>query len=237
MKKVFYSIGLVSIMMFSACTEDRGTTHETADANLDENVNRNQVRGYEDDQSAADMTMRSGGMAQATGEEAWQANSEQVANQMATDLQLDAETQNKVQRVLLERERRIGELQGSYNYNETNRMGGQVAEDVDNTATTDRDRIDTEGGTMTDIRANSTDMNAERELIMADTDRELRAVLSPEQYTKYEQNRVNYSGMNPDQNNQMNNSGNMQNQNNQNNNMNKSGNRGNTTTGNNSNGN
>lgn len=244
MKKVFYSIGLVSVMMFSACTEDKGTSYETADANQDENVDRNQIRGYGENETAADMSMRSGDMAQGTGEEAWRANSERIASQMATDLQLDNATQTKVQQVLLERERRLGELQGNYNYSETNRMGGQVAEDVDNTATSNRDKMDTDGGTMTDIQANTTDLNAERELILADTDRELRAVLTPEQFTQYEQNRVNYSGMGSDNNNSNNesyNSGSMrnsgQNQTDNNNQMknNNSGNRNNNQSGTNSN--
>jgi hypothetical protein len=218
MKKVFYSIAVVSAMMFASCSEDRGRTYETADANQDESVNRSHIRGNETAMggagTATDMT---------TGSDAtWRSNSERIAGQMATDMQLDDQTRSRVQQTLYERERRLSELGGQYNMSETNRMGGQVAEDVDNTATVERDRIDRDGGTMTDTRGNMntttpentteiTDMEAERRLIMTDTDRELESILSPEQYRQYQEKRANYLGMTSEGTDPMNNDGTMQN--------------------------
>jgi hypothetical protein len=218
MKKVFYSIAIVSAMMFASCTEDRGRTYETADANQDESVNRSHIRGNETAMGAGtgtDMT---------TGSDAtWRTNSERISGQMATDMQLDDQTRSRVQQTLYERERRLSELEGQYNFNETNRMGGQVAEDVDNTATSERDRIDRDGGTMTDTRGNMnmstttdagntelTEMEAERRLIMTDTDRELESILTPEQYRQYQEKRAIYWGT-TEGTNQMDNDGTMQN--------------------------
>jgi hypothetical protein len=235
MKKVFYSIAIVSAMMFASCTEDRGRTHETADANYDENVNRSHIRGSETAMgagTATDMT---------TGSDApLHHNSERLAAQMASDMQLDDQTRSRVQQTLQERERRLNELEGQYSLNETTRMGGQVAEDVDNTATSERDRIDRDGGTMTDTRGHMntgvadenttelTDMEAERRLIMTDTERELESILTPEQYRQYQEKRTLYWGTTDEGTDHMNtNTGPLQNtgQNQMNNNTN-SGNRG-----------
>lgn len=241
MKKVFYSIAIVSAMMFASCSEDRGRTYETADANQDENVNPGHIRGNE---TAMGTTTDMGTMG-SSDDAMWRSNSERIAGQMATDMRLDTTTQNRVQQVLYERERRLSELESNYNYSETNRMGGQVAEDVDNTATRDRSRIDRDGGTMTDMRGNmnnntqdnttdATTLQTERERIMEATDRELQSILTQEQYSQYQDRRANYRGLSNDATNQMQNQqtpgtmqnqgtlqnqGTMQNQNQQNNNQ------------------
>ena len=206
-------------MMFASCSEDRGKTYETADANNDENVNQSHIRGNETAMgSNADMS---------NSDAAWRSNSERIAGLMATDMRLDTTTQNRVQQVLYERERRLSELE--FNYNETSRMGGQVAEDVDNTATTERARYDRDGGTMTDMRGNmntntqdnttaASDLDTRREKIMEETDRELQSILSQEQYRQYQEKRANYWGMANDGTNQLDNSGTLQNQNQMNNN-------------------
>ncbi|EJF11016.1 hypothetical protein [Pontibacter sp. BAB1700] len=208
MKKIFYSIAVVSAMMFASCSEDRGRTYETADANQDENVNQSHIRGNET--AMGTTTDMSGSDAM------WRSNSERIAGQMATDMRLDTATQNQVQQVLYERERRLSELE--YNYNETNRMGGQVADEVDNMATTEKDRYDMDGGTMTDTRTNmntntqnnttgTSDLDTQREQIMQETDRELQSILSKEQYSQYQEKRANYWGMSNDGTNQTDNSG------------------------------
>lgn len=203
--------------MFASCTEDRGKTYETADANQDERVNQSHIRGN-------DMAMGSD-TDMSNSDAAWRSNSERIAGQMATDLRLDTTTQNRVQQVLYERERRLSELE--FNYNETNRMGGQVAEEVDNMATTEKKRYDQDGGTMTDTRGNmntntqnnttaASDLDTQREQIMEETDRELQNILSQEQYRQYQEKRANYWGMSNDGTNQLDNSNNnMQNQNRQ----------------------
>ncbi|MBX0332685.1 hypothetical protein K3G39_05490 [Pontibacter sp. HSC-14F20] len=226
MKKVFYSIAIMSAMLFASCSEDRGKTYETADANQDENVNQSNIRGNET--AMGTTTDMSGSDAM------WRSNSERIASQMATDMSLDTTTQNRVRQVLYERERRLSELE--FNYNETNRMGGQVAEDIDNMATTEKDRYDKDGGTMTDTRGNmntntqdnttaASNLDTQREQIMEETDRELQSILSKEQYRQYQEKRANYWGMSNDGTNQLDNSGTMQNQNQMNNNnqMNNSG--------------
>ncbi|MHC2990985.1 hypothetical protein OB13_05070 [Pontibacter sp. HJ8] len=205
MKKIFYSIGVVSVMLFASCTEDRGTTTEVADANKDETVNPNQIRGYGEEQTAAsDMDT----------EAAWRQNSEQLAGQMATDLKLDTTARKRVQQVLFERERRMGELEDRYNYTETNRMGGQANNDTRNdtsknpSTNLDAKRPNNQGnayrgnsnmndGNNNNLQMRETEMNSERERIQANTEKELKAILSPEQFKKFEQNRASYTGMNP----------------------------------------
>lgn len=192
-------------MLFASCTEDKGTSTEVADANHDENVNPNQIRGYGDEQTAA---------ADMDTEADWRQNAEQIAGQMATDMKLDPATQKRVQQVLFERERRMGELEDRYNYTETNRMGGQANNDTRNDTSknpsTDLDakRPNNRGnayegnsnvndGTNNNLQMRETEMNSERERIHAATERELKAILSPEQFKKFEQNRAAYTGMNP----------------------------------------
>ncbi|GGG22626.1 hypothetical protein [Pontibacter amylolyticus] len=231
MKKVFYSIAIVSAMMFASCSEDRGKTYETADANNDENVNQSHIRGSETAMGNTSDMSNSGDMA-ANSDVAWRSNATRIAGQMATDMRLDTATQNRVEQVLYERERRLSELQ--FNYNETNRMGGQVAEDVDNMATTEKKRYDKDGGTMTDTRGNmntntqnntttASNLDTQREQIMEETDRELQSILSKEQYRQYQEKRANYWGMSNDGTNQLDNSGTNQNQMNNNSQMNNSG--------------
>ncbi|WP_076671795.1 hypothetical protein [Pontibacter indicus] len=230
MKKVFYSIAIVSAMLFASCSEDRGRTYETADANNDENVNQSHIRGSESAMSSTTDMSNSGDMANS--DATWRSNATRIAGQMATDMRLDTATQNRVEQVLYERERRLSQLE--FNYNETNLMGGQVAEEVDNMATTEKDRYDKDGGTMTDTRGNmntntqnnttaASNMDTQREKIMEDTDRELQSILSQQQYKQYQEKRANYWGMSDDGTNQLDNQngtnqGTMQNQNQQNNN-------------------
>lgn len=210
-------------MMFASCSEDRGKTYETADANNDENVNQSHIRGSESATSSTSDMSNSGDMANS--DAAWRTNATRVAGLMATDMRLDTATQNRVEQVLYERERRLGQLE--FNYNETSRMGGQVAEEVDNMATTEKKRYDKDGGTMTDTRGNmnnntqnnttaASDLDTQREQIMEDTDRELQSILSQEQYRQYQQKRANYWGISNDGTNQLDNQGTMQNQQNNN---------------------
>ncbi|MDO6392147.1 hypothetical protein Q4E40_18575 [Pontibacter sp. BT731] len=234
MKKVFYSIAIVSAMMFTSCTEDRGKTYETADSNNDENVNQSNIRGTDAAMGTTTDMSNSGDMAMANSDAAWRSNATRIAGQMATDMRLDTTTQNRVEQVLYERERRLSELE--FNYNETNRMGGQVAEDVDNMATTEKKRYDRDGGSMTDTRGNmntntqnnttaASNLDTQREQIMEKTDNELQSILSKEQYRQYQEKRANYWGMSNDGTNQLDNAGTNQNQNQQNSNnqMNNSG--------------
>lgn len=191
-------------MLFSACSEDRGTTREVADANKDENVDPDQIRGYgEELTSAADMGT----------ENEWRQHAEQTSNQMATDLKLSTDAQTRVQQALYERERRLAELHDEYNYTETNRMGGQAKNDTRNDMGNnpandlDAERSNNQGNAYEgnsnvndaenpNLSMRESDMNSERELIMADTDRDLKAALTPEQYKQYEQNRDKYKSMN-----------------------------------------
>ncbi|MER2996548.1 hypothetical protein [Pontibacter populi] len=46
MKKIIYSMSMAVAILFTACSEDRGTTTEVADANENENVNPAHIRNY-----------------------------------------------------------------------------------------------------------------------------------------------------------------------------------------------
>lgn len=50
MRKIFYSLFVLSTLLFTAtsCSEDRGTTTEVEESNDDESVNPNHIRGYGD---------------------------------------------------------------------------------------------------------------------------------------------------------------------------------------------
>ena len=232
-------------MLLASCTEDRGTTYEVADANKDENVNPNHIRGY-GDQATADVGQA--GHMQA------QENSERFARQMGTDLQLDPETQTRVQQVLLDREQRIAELEDRYSYTETNRMGGQANNDTRNDSSSnpstnmDAQRKNNAGNVYTGEsnvaepgynNKQESNMTADRKRIISETDKELQAILTPEQFKEYQQNSKKYmeptgstgNSMNSSGSGHTNNSGNMNNNaGNMNNKMNN--NAGNTNTGN-----
>lgn len=209
MKKVFYSIGLVSVMMFAACTEDRGTNTEVVDANTDESVNPATINDYEQPGTAAST-------ASTTYTDAdYQQHAQTVSDQMANDLQLDEATATQVTRVYYDRHRQLGDLeQGSFS--STERMGGRTNETSDmNTGTTDGSTGNTGNNDMGNNDATNnmgnntgtTDQNQsqtgttgttgtiDRTQIDETTDRELRSILTPEQYRQYEQNRDRYNNM------------------------------------------
>lgn len=197
--------------MLASCSEhrgNRGTTYETADANKNEHVNPNQIRGYGKDETVADMTQGT--------EDAWRLNSQQISTRMAADLQLDPETRNKVEQVISNRERRLHDLDQQYNYSATNRMGGQASNDTRNDTSDnpsmqmDANRPNNQGnayagnnkmgGNQTSNQQQDTNqqiaganMDSNRQQVMADADRELKGILSADQYKKYEQNRASYT--------------------------------------------
>jgi hypothetical protein len=218
MKKIVYSIAVVSAMLLASCGEDRGTTTEVADANKNEVVNPNQIRGYGDEpsQTTADM--------QGDADLGYRQEAEQLASRTASDLKLDKQAQTKVQQVYYDRAKRMGELEDRYNYSETNRMGGQTTNDTEN------DMSDNTNTNMDATRANNannaysgnsnegegtnanaankdnkagnnmnnatpmtqTQMESEQKKIMEDTDRQMKASLTPEQYKQWQQNRAKY---------------------------------------------
>ncbi|WP_125185274.1 hypothetical protein [Botryobacter ruber] len=195
MKKVIYSIFSVSVLLFASCSEDRGTTTEVADANEDEVVNQSNIRGF-GDEIGKDV----GANTPSTVAD-YRERSEHITEQMATDLQLDEPAQQRVSAIIYDRERRLGELEGRYNFSETNRMGGRVMDEndmgtrmedpmmQDKTSTTTDTRMMDDAGTM---ERDNTAMTAERKKIMADADKELKSVLTAEQYNKFVQNRTKY---------------------------------------------
>ncbi|MFD2248347.1 hypothetical protein [Pontibacter ruber] len=250
MKKVFYSIAIVSAMMFASCGEDRGTTTEVANANVDEDVNPNHIRGYGDEASH-----NTAGMS-GDADLGYRQEAEQVASRMASDLKLDQPTQTKVQQVYYDRAKRMGELEDRYNYSETNRMGGQANNDTENDMSdnpnTNMDATrpnnannaytgnNNEGEGLNANAANNKNQNAagtsgnnmsndmsttgapmtqsqmesEQKKIMQDTDRQMKEVLTPEQYKQWQQNKSKYTNKQPESSSQNKSGDNMQKKNN-----------------------
>jgi hypothetical protein len=213
MKKTFLSIFAISALLFTSCTEDRGTTSEVAE-NRGE-VNPNHIRGYGDQPAHS-----SAGM-EGTGDMVYMERASQISGQMTTDLQLDEQTQQQVQQVILERERRLGDLDNTYNYSETARMGGQTDNDTYSSRELNQERdmnpntnmdpirennegnVYREGSALTEEEATSmdrraSDMKSERMQIKQETEQELQAILTAEQYQAYKQNSERYGGMSKD---------------------------------------
>lgn len=193
MKKVFYSIGLVSAMMFTACsTEDKGTSTEVVDSNEDNNVNPNNINDYDQPGTA-------GSTASTTYTDAdYQQHAQQVTDQMTRDIQLDNATATKITRIYYNRNTKLGELEQGTNMNSTERMGGQTNESSNmnsgNTGTNGTNQNNTANNSGT-TGTNQSQMNTDRTGIDDATDREIKNVLTPEQYRKYEQNRDKYNNM------------------------------------------
>ncbi len=136
---------------------------------------------------------------------------EQIASQMASDLQLDKNAQDNVQQIMLEREQKIARLKDDVNYSETARMGGQANNDThndmsdnnntnmnvqrENNANNAYSESGESGYAATDSNNAQTEMDAARDQIKADTERALAGVLSAEQLQKYKQNHEKYGKM------------------------------------------
>lgn len=168
MKKIFYSIALVSAMIFTACTEDRGTTTEVVEANDDENVDPSTINDYERVGTAE--TNASTDYTDAT----YQQHAKLVSDELSTDLELDNLTATKITKLYYERNRQLDELNrgASRSINgQTDGTGTTETAQGNNTGTMDRARID------------------------ENMERELKTMLTPEQYRKYEQNRDKYNNM------------------------------------------
>ncbi|WP_187263084.1 hypothetical protein [Pontibacter beigongshangensis] len=199
MKKTLYSIFFVSSILFAtSCTEDRGTSTEVADANDNEYVDPNHLGGLEDEGLSSTESMSSTGGMDADTDMTHQNRSQEIAEKMASDLKLDVATQDRVASIFYERDKMLSDIDGSYNVSETNRMGGQAGTEAEN----DLDATSTEAmrdNTATGMAAESETMhenNAEltemRSTIIEDADKDLRGVLTEEQFKKFEQNRSKY---------------------------------------------
>lgn len=206
MKKTLYSIGLVCAILFTACSEDKGTSTEVADSNDNVTVDPNNINDYDQPGTAGSTTSTQ--YTDAT----YQQSAQEVTDQMRSDLQLDDATATEVTKIYYNRNRQLGDLEQGSSFSSTERMGGRTNE------TRDMNGGNTTGtGTGTDMNNNNTmgnnaDTNnmgntteTDRSQIDKTTDRELRNVLTPEQYRKYEQNRDRYNNIQFDNNNNINN--------------------------------
>lgn len=177
MKKILYSIFALSTLLFTAtsCTEDTGTTTEVADANADENVNPNHIRGYGDREP--------GGMPPSSPEadQMYGFNTEEFSQQVSSDLDLEGEVADEMVRVYYDRGRQLSELEQRFQSNATTRSGGQAADNAN-------------AGTSGNQQQMSQDqMDTERQRIDDETDQKVKEILTPEQYRKYQQNRSRYN--------------------------------------------
>lgn len=254
MKKVMYSIGLVSAVLLSACSSDnnRGTTAEVSDANTTETTDTGMTGDFNRSETA-EMAGSAGtttgtAMDDATKDASYQQHAQMISDQMARDLKLDDKTATEVTRIYYERNRQIGQMEQGTNFSATERMGGRTNETTGNTTGTAQDNTRT---SKSNTSARDTDVTGigtqpktttNRATIDKTTDSELKAVLTPQQYRQYEQNRNKYNTMqlnNTDMNrtkpagtnNNMNNQNNQLNNNQNNNNLNNNTDRNNNGTG------
>lgn len=107
MKKILYSIFALSTILFTAtsCTEDNGTTTEVEDSNDDENVDPSHIRGYGDREP--------GGVPPSSPEadQMYGFSTEELNNQLVTDLGVDANLASEIVRVYYDRSAQLSEMQ------------------------------------------------------------------------------------------------------------------------------
>ena len=107
MKKIFYSIFALSVLLFSStsCTEDRGTTTEVADSNEDESVNPDHIRGYGDAEP--------GGTAPAdpAAGQMYGFDRDKFSQQVTADLGLEGNLATEMVQVYYDRNRQLSELE------------------------------------------------------------------------------------------------------------------------------
>jgi PBP1b-binding outer membrane lipoprotein LpoB len=178
MKKALYSIGLVCAMLFTACSEDRGTSTEVADANENETVDPNNINDY--DQPGTAGTKASTPYTDA----AYQQHAQLMSDKIATDLQLDDATATELTKIYYKRNLQLGDLEQGTSFSSTERMGGQTNETT--SMNTDKNHNNSQ---------TSTTSTMDRATIDRETDKRLKEVLTPEQYRRYEQNRDTYHNM------------------------------------------
>ncbi|QCR23567.1 hypothetical protein [Pontibacter sp. SGAir0037] len=206
MKKSILSIFAISTLLFTSCGEN-GTSTEVAESRGE--VNSDQINGYGQDPAHSSATEDQGP------EMVWMDRAENIAGQMARDLQLDRDKQDEVQQIIYERERKLGEAEDELNYSETARMGGESDNDTRNdmsnnnntnmnadrsnnagNAYTGNSAVNDEAGNNLDMR--ESEMNEQRKQIKDETDTQLQEVLSADQFKMYKQNHDKYSTMSSD---------------------------------------
>jgi hypothetical protein len=178
MKKILYSIFAVSTLLFAttSCTEDKGTSTEVQNANADEDVDPNHIRGYGDAEP---------GGAPPSSPEAGQMygfDRDNFSQQMTTDLGVDETVATEMVKVYYDRNRQLSEMEQRYQMSETTRTGGQAA----NSANTG-----TAAGNQQPM--SQAEMEAERKRIDDETDKKVKGMLTPEQYESYKKNRTKYN--------------------------------------------
>ncbi|WP_242927848.1 hypothetical protein [Pontibacter vulgaris] len=206
MKKIFFSVCCAGALFYTSCNGDRGTTTEVVDANKNEQVDPNTIRGYGNEPASTNVP------ADENADMMYRKQAQTTASMMATDMKLDKATQDKVAAVLYQRNQQMSALEDRYNYSSTNRMGGQAKNDTENDSAMNKNtnmdaaRPNNAGNKYTgnaakndamgnNLNMTETQMNAERSKIDAKTDKDMKAILTPEQYSTYTKNRSKYSNM------------------------------------------
>lgn len=169
MKKPFFILLCAGGLIISACNEDRGTTTETNDP-------ARRTEGPTPEMSS-----------EVNNTSLHREQADKIATQMATDLQLDEQSRNRVQQVYYNRAVRIGDLEKKNNTSVSNRdaeLNNNVG--VSNNAGTDDAtgaRIGTEDNPA---------MDEELQTIQKETEEALRGALTPDQFKRYQANRSKY---------------------------------------------
>lgn len=206
MKKILYPIFAISTMLFAtSCKEgmndNRGTTTEVVGANDDENVDPEHIRDYGTTPGASATT------GDTDADEQYRADADELTAQVTTDLKLDDQTKERVQQVYYNRNKKLGDLRQGNNSSAANRMNSNTSGSDLGTGGTNTDaapiepntidtlRADANAGTNNSATMSATDTEAARKHINDEADRQLQAILTPEQWNLYQQNRTRYNAM------------------------------------------
>jgi hypothetical protein len=170
-------------MLFTtACQEDRGTTTEVVDANEDENVDPNHIRGFEEGPVNSNRDLSA----------SYDAEAGQISSRMADDMSLDEATRTKVNEVYANSAKEMDKLNQEYHASATARTGGEPDNDTKGDVKTGGNDAEVGGTVATASTMSDADMKAARTRISNETNRQLKAILTPEQYQQYIQNHDKY---------------------------------------------
>ncbi|MBF9251980.1 hypothetical protein I2I11_01610 [Pontibacter sp. 172403-2] len=194
MKKICYSIFAVCTIFFatSCNTDEKGTSMEVADANNNEDVDPEHIRDY---------AAIPGSETNTDIDEQYRSNADEMTAQVAADLQLNDGTKSRVRDVYYNRSKKLGDLRNG------NTAGSSSGGSDVGTGSASRGDAPIEANTVDTLRADANaqannnttmpaaDMEAARQRINDEANRQLQTILTPEQWKMYEQNRAKYDKM------------------------------------------
>lgn len=179
MKKLFLMCLAAGAVSFSACTnEDAGTSRETEG---NDSQTKDEAAGDTQDSTA---NMQSSETTAYNYEAEYRDRANRMANQVSQDLGLDEETQARLRTMYYDRARQVGELETRYS--STNASAGMAAD-------SNTEMVNPTPELSSPNYPSS--YYSEIETINTGVDSNIRDVLTPEQFQKYEANRQQYYDM------------------------------------------